>query len=102
MNDIVEDGADLKEKRKRDMELNDIRFLLNDARGRRVLWRLMENAKTFESVYHPSGSTTYYNSGRQDFGRFLMSEIMEADNAFSYFQKMMQENFEKIKKELSN
>lgn len=71
--------AKVKEDLAREKELNDIRFIMNDPRGRRFFWRLLGALRTYESVFDNSGSKMAYNSGRQDVGHFLMSEITQAN-----------------------
>ena len=60
-----------------DREVNDIRYVLNDKRGRRFLWRLLNECKVFESIWVPSAGI-HYNAGKQDVGHFLMAEIVKA------------------------
>lgn len=76
-------------KRRRDQELNDIRAVMANESGRRFVWRLLEKAKVFGSVWHPS-ALIHYNAGQQDFGHFIMSEITESSE--EAFVQMMKEN----------
>jgi hypothetical protein len=66
-----------KEKYIRKNELADVREVLAIPAGRRLLWRLMKHCKVWESVWHPS-ALIHYNSGQQDVGHFLLTEISEA------------------------
>lgn len=81
--------AKKKEKSQRDLELDDIRKILSEPVGRRVLWRWLKRAKTFESIWEPSAKI-HYNAGLQDFGHFLLAEVTEADENLLF--KMMSEN----------
>lgn len=83
----VKEG-DRKVRNKRHDELQDLRSVLSLDFGRRFVWRLLKEAKVFESIWHPS-ALIHYNSGRQDFGHFLMAEIVEADT--NGLLKLMQE-----------
>lgn len=77
-------------KRKREREMNDLRKILKTPEGRRVIWRLLEEAKIFQSVF-TGNSGTYYKAGYSDFGRFILSEVLEANkNAFT---QMMNESW---------
>lgn len=76
-------------RRRRDRELNDIRAVMSSESGRRFVWRLLDRAKVFGSVWHPS-ALIHYNSGQQDFGHFIMSEITESSE--DAFVQMMKEN----------
>jgi len=70
-----------REKLRREQELADLRALLELPEARRFLWRLMGHCKTFGSVFNELQHFTAYNAGRQDVGHFVMSEIVEADQA---------------------
>lgn len=82
-------NAKEKERFSREVELNDLVTVLNTAEGRRVLWRIMAHCGVFSSIFEQS-SKIYYNSGAQDVGHFIMSEITEADQEFLFV--MMKEN----------
>ena len=84
-----------KEKLGRDLELDDLRIVLQTDAGRRLLWRFLEKAKVFSTVWENSAKI-HYNSGQQDFGHFIMSEIVEADQMA--LLKMMSESKEREKK----
>lgn len=60
-------------------KLDDMRWVLRDPQGRRVLWRIMSFCKSYSSAYATEANDAYYNIGQQDVGRFVMSEITKAD-----------------------
>lgn len=62
----------------RDQQLADIKIVLSEESGRRFVWRLLEHARVFESIYEMNAKI-HYNAGMQDFGHFIMAEIVEAD-----------------------
>ncbi len=66
------------EKWLRERRSNDWRAIVGSPEGRRVLWYLLEQCKVFESIMETS-ARIYYNSGRQDFGHYLIGEITTAD-----------------------
>lgn len=82
--------AALKEKDLRKQEMNDIRTVLSNASGRRLVWRVLERCNTFSSVYSENSFTMAYSSGQQDLGHFLMAEIVEADE--NLLLKLMKDN----------
>lgn len=86
-------AAEKKEAYTRDHELNDLRRVLETPEGRRVLWRFMSKCNVFGSVWEPS-ARIHYNSGRQDFGHFVMAEIVDASEEYLFL--MMKENKERI------
>lgn len=83
----VKEGSKKANQRRR-KELADIKVILELPQGRRVLWRLMEQCNTFESIMEQS-SRIYYLAGRQDLGHFLMAEIVASDEEALF--KMMRE-----------
>ncbi len=74
----------------RKQELNDIRTVLSNASGKRLLWRLMSHCNTFASIYSEEVSLMTYKSGKQDVGHFIMGEVAEADENLLF--KMMKDN----------
>lgn len=68
------------DKRARDKELSDLRFVLGSPEGRRVLWRIMSKAYMFHDPYviGDGGFGTHINVGMQRVGRFVLNEIIEA------------------------
>ena len=82
--------AEMKEKDLRRQQLNDIRTVLSNASGRRLLWRFLERCNTFKSIYSEHNTTMAYMSGQQDLGHFLMGEIVEADE--NLMVKLMKDN----------
>ena len=71
----VKEAASM-ERHTRDQDVEDLRKVLNTAEGRSVVWRILSKCKTFETIWHPSAAI-HYNSGQQDIGHWLMSEVAE-------------------------
>jgi hypothetical protein len=95
MIDLVRNAADpkqvrnatRKEKDLRTRELDDMRAVLRTVEGRRFVWRLMGWSGFLQNPSHQRGDMTHQNIGRGDAGRFLLSEILEADeNAYMAMQ----------------
>lgn len=95
---LVKNAADPKQvgiakKREaddRELELADLRAVLMLPEGRRFLWRVLGKCQVFGSVFDQVPTQQAFNSGRQDVGHFLMSEITEADD--KQLLVMMQES----------
>ena len=87
MIDLVRNAADRKqvrnasrkEKDLRERELDDLRAVLKSVEGRRLLWRLMGWSGFLANPSHQRGDMTHQNIGRADVGRFVLSEIMDAN-----------------------
>ena len=82
-----------KSKDIRMQQLNDLRTVLSNNSGMRVVWRLLEACNTFGSTYNENPTHAAYKSGKQDLGHFIMSEITEADENLLF--KMMKMNMKK-------
>lgn len=59
-------------------ELRDIRVLLMKPEGRRFFYRLLARARCFSTVFDTDALMLGHNSGWQDAGFFLMTELQEA------------------------
>lgn len=71
------------ERRRRDLE--DLRWLLGHAQGRRFAARVLEQAGVHRSSFNNSGSLMAFHEGRRDIGLWLIAELTEA-NADGYFK----------------
>lgn len=72
--------AGRKDKRKESARRQLYAAILATVDGRAFCWALLEKAKVFESIWHPS-ALIHYNAGRQDFGHELMADLIAADDA---------------------
>lgn len=84
--------AEMKEKDLRKQELNDLRTVLSNASGRRLMWKILTKCNSFNSIFNVDNSTMAYLSGQQDIGHFIMSEITAADE--NLLIKLMKDNKE--------
>lgn len=73
----VKDAGRRERRRTRDFD-NALRAVLDTPDGRLVLWQLLSMAGIYRSCYDNSGSRTYWNVGRQDYGHELLAHIIEA------------------------
>lgn len=85
-------NAQKKEKKKELEESEDLRFVMKDQRGRRVIWRILSECGAYHSVFSTNSLVTHYNSGKQDLGHWLMAEATSVDENL-YFS-MFKENSE--------
>ena len=68
-----------KEKIGRELELNDLCWILSDQRGRRFLWKLFEFAGMFKSSFSGEQPITMSNlEGQRNVGLKVMADLMEA------------------------
>ncbi len=54
---------------------NDLKWLMEQKRGRRIVWRLLEGAGIYRSSFNHSGSVMAFNEGRRDVGLKLLADV---------------------------
>lgn len=83
------DDKEKKERRRRDREINDLRTVLAIPEGRRLLWRVLSEARMFQLSFTPGLSdVTAFNEGSRNVGNWLFGEINEAKSeAFLQMQR---------------
>lgn len=77
-----------RQKLLRDQQVADLQWLMEDARGRRIMARVLEMTGTERNSFTGS-STTFYNEGRRSVGVELEAEVR--DHAFDNYITMLQE-----------
>lgn len=99
------EGENLRAQRVADRQLiehereqADYEWFLNDARGRRIVWRLLTEAKIYSTSFTGDAEGTIFNEGRRDMGLQLLSKINEVNP--EAYTKMMKER-EDYERELS-
>lgn len=78
----------IKQETVRQDELRDVSFVMQNARGRRLVWRFLESAMVFRTTF-TGNSTTFFNEGRRALGLELLADIQEV--ASDEYQLMVQE-----------
>ena len=64
-----------KERLNRDAEGDDIKWLMSSKRGRRVAWRLLDQAGVFRSVFNTNAMQMAFAEGNRNTGLKLLSLI---------------------------
>lgn len=82
-----------KDKEKRGRELADLLWVMNDAKGRAVVRRLLERLNVGGTVFRPVGGLgqdlwPVYNGAWQDFGNWLTGECTQADPSYRTYAQM--------------
>ena len=73
----------------RESEESDFRWLMNSRRGRRIVWRLLEQAGTFRSSYSPTAMQMAFNEGFRNYGLRMLDLIHT--NCPELYPQMMKE-----------
>jgi hypothetical protein len=66
---------DLRERLARENEEADIRWLMGNKRGRRVIWRLMDQAGVFRSSFNTNAMTMSFAEGHRNYGLRILALI---------------------------
>lgn len=73
---------------KRKQQVDDFKWLMGHAQGRRIVSRLLEESGVHRTSFNHSGSLMAFNEGKRHIGLFLMAEIMEiAPDAYTKLLK---------------
>jgi hypothetical protein len=67
----------------RETEEADVRWLASSRRGRRILWRILEQSGVFRLSYAPSATAMAFNEGQRSFGNRILALIHDV-SAESY------------------
>lgn len=70
--------AQKKEQSDHERRLNDLRYVLNDRRGRRFLWKTMSDCGIFQTSFSSSTNVTFFNEGQRNVGLKILSDLNEA------------------------
>jgi hypothetical protein len=73
----VEDQRKAKSQREaaKKAEDEDLRWLMANKRGRRVVWRLLEQAAVFRPSFNSDALVMAFNEGTKDQGRRLLQQV---------------------------
>ena len=82
-----------KDKRGRELELDDMAALLATKGGRRIIWRYLDKCGVFRTSM-TGNSQTFFNEGMRNIGLMLLTDINEADPMA--YVTMMQEHSEAL------
>lgn len=98
--DALREEGEQAERAERLKQAADFRWLMNDERGRRFMWRLMGHCKVFEPSFNPHGGVMNFNEGQRNVGLFLLGQVNQL--CPSMFPVMAAENAPKPLEDESN
>ena len=67
----------VREKMTADTESSDIRWMMKGPKGRRIIWRLLEQAGVFRSSFNPNSMTMAFQEGQRNMGLRLLGLVHE-------------------------
>ncbi|MGA0825627.1 MAG: endopeptidase [Burkholderiaceae bacterium] len=62
---------------KRKQQVEDFKWLMAHAQGRRIVSRVLAEAGVHRTTFNHSGSVMAFNEGKRHIGLFLLAEILE-------------------------
>ena len=68
---------DMREKLARENEEADIKWLMGSKRGRRVVWRLMDQSGVFRLSFNTNSMQMAFAEGNRNFGNRMLAMIHE-------------------------
>ena len=71
----AQEDRELRERVARESEGEDIKWLMSDKRGRRLLWRLMEESGVFRSSFNTNAMAMAFAEGNRNYGLRILSLI---------------------------
>jgi len=80
-------------KKAAEREIDDLRWLMSEERGRRIVWRLLERSMIFQPSFSSDALVMSFNEGRRRLGLEIM-EIMSPD----MYHEMLKEHKENGKR----
>lgn len=70
--------ADARNKLVQQTETDDVKWMMGNKRGRRIVWRQLIQAGVFQLSFHTTAMTMAFNEGRRSEGLRLLSQIHAA------------------------
>src|SRR3954469_23266490 len=75
-------------RRLKEREQSDLRKVLSSAEGRRVVWRVLGEAKVFHGCFSLNGLEMAKNEGKRDLGLFILNDLLKSHpDAFAQMQR---------------
>jgi hypothetical protein len=71
----VESDKKLRDKLARENEETDVKWLMSSKRGRRILWRLLEQSGVFRLSFNTNAMSMAFAEGNRNFGNRTLSMI---------------------------
>lgn len=76
--EVAQAQASQAARLQRDQECDDFKWLMQDRRGRRIAWRLLDKAGVFRTSFvAPNAMQVSFNEGQRNLGLLILGEIQE-------------------------
>jgi len=84
-----DEAEQAKTARRVQREIDDLKWVMADPRGRRFVTRILGHAGVWRSTFHTSGSIMSHSEGKRDVGLWLVGELNE--HAFKGYLQLLTE-----------
>ena len=85
--------AQSRQRNARKTEIADLKWLMSSPRGRRLMWRLLAMARTFQLSFNTNAMQMAFNEGNRNLGNQLLAEVMDlCPELFPVMQKEQQQD----------
>lgn len=75
----------------RQVELDDLKWLMSSKRGRRIVWRLLSATGVYRQSYTGNGSDTFFREGARSIGLQLVEKLHAIDGGADSYALMRNE-----------
>ena len=88
----VHEDVAKRERLAKDNEDSDIKWLVSTKRGRRIVWRMLDQAGVFRMSFNTNSMTMAFQEGNRNSGNRLLAQINEVNpDAFTLMLKEAKE-----------
>ena len=71
----AQQAREREQHRVRMQRAEDVKWLMGSERGRRVVWNMLEDAKTYQPTFNTNAMTMARDEGRRSFGLDLLAYV---------------------------
>jgi hypothetical protein len=71
-----DEEAQAEAKRLREQQVEDLKFVMGDHRGRRFVWRMLVEAGVYRSTFSESHAAMAFQEGKRNLGLLLVDDIV--------------------------
>lgn len=81
MTDFDDDSLKAEKAAKQELlaqrDIEDIQFVMNSEKGRRVVWSMLEKGQVFGACFNVDPHITAFNEGQRNLALLLLQRVME-------------------------
>lgn len=75
--EVSRDDVEERKRRDREDEANDIRWLMGGKRGRRIVWRILEQTGVFRLTFNTNAMQMAFAEGNRNYGNRVLGMVLE-------------------------